>query len=293
MKPGHASRTAELVCMGRALAHLAPTLTSFHDPTAFALLPEEARARVERARRDEVPRGVLPRIERAYLRRQSKVMVARTLTIDEAVRSAHAPQVVILGAGLDGRAWRMPELADVVVFEVDHPDSQRDKRARIASLPQTAEHVHFVAVDFERDDLESALAKAGHDSTRPTTWIWEGVVMYLTRADVEASLAVIERRSAPHSRLIVAYHSPALITKLVGLVVNRLGEPLRSAFTPEAMAKLLEKYGFSVLRDDDIRTIGAALDAEIARATKVIKHLRIVTADFLRASRSVSKPPEH
>ena len=59
-------------------------------------------------------------------------------------------------------------------------------------------------------------AAAGHDPARATTWIWEGVVMYLTRADIEATLAVVARRSAPGSRLVVLYLSPALISRLVG-----------------------------------------------------------------------------
>ena len=133
------------------------------------------------------------------------MMVARTVAIDEAVRAAASPQVVILGAGLDGRAWRMPELRDVTVFEVDHPDSQREKRARAAALQRIAREVRFVPVDFTRDRLDDALAAAGHDPTRPTTWVWEGVVMYLERADIEATLAVIQRRSAPASRLVMMY----------------------------------------------------------------------------------------
>ena len=119
------------------------------------------------------------------------MMVARTVAIDDAVRAATAPQVVILGAGLDGRAWRMPELRDVTVFEVDHPDSQRVKRARVSALEPVARDIRFVPVDFTRDRLDDALAAAGHDATRATTWIWEGVVMYLELSDIDATLSVI------------------------------------------------------------------------------------------------------
>ena len=94
------------------------------------------------------------RMRRGRLDNWSKMMVARTVAIDEAVRDAASPQVVILGAGLDGRAWRMSELADVTVFEVDHPDSQREKRARAAPLKQAARDVRFVPVDFTRDRFE-------------------------------------------------------------------------------------------------------------------------------------------
>jgi methyltransferase (TIGR00027 family) len=265
--------------MGRAVAHGTTPVTRFADPTALALLPDDARATVERVRANAAPKGMRARTERLFHLQRSQMMVARTVAIDDAIRSASSSQLVILGAGLDGRAWRMPELRDVVVFEVDHPDSQRDKRARVGALVQTARDIRFVPVDFERDSLDDALAKAGHDATRTTTWVWEGVVMYLTTADVEATLAVIERRSAAGSHLIVAYHSPALMLKLVGAMVRRMGEPLRSTFTADAMGALLAKHRFAVVRDDDLHAIGAALSDDVARATKMMKHMRIATAD--------------
>ena len=207
------------------------------------------------------------------------MMVARTVAIDDAIRERPAPQLVILGAGLDGRAWRMPELRDTVVYEVDHPDTQREKRTRAAALAPAAREIHFVPVDFTRDDLDVALARAGHDPARPTVWLWEGVVMYLTASEIEATLAIVERRAAAGSRLIVAYHSPALILAIVAAFVRHLGEPLRSVHTPEKMRALLAAHGFEVTRDDDLRSIGATLPPDVAQATRVMKHLRIATAD--------------
>jgi len=265
--------------MARAVAHGATSVTRFEDPTALALLSDDARARVERVHAGVAPASLRERIGRALLLRRSHMMIARTVAIDDAVRGVAAPQLVILGAGLDGRAWRMAELQDVVVFEVDHPDSQRDKCARVAPLTQAARDVRFVPVDFTRDSLDDALAAAGHDPTRPTIWIWEGVVMYLTPADVEATLAVVARRSAAGSRLIVAYLGPALIVRVIGPLLRRIGEPLRSIYTAEAMRALLTKYGFGAIRDDDLPTIGAELSADVARSTRVMKHARIAIAD--------------
>jgi methyltransferase (TIGR00027 family) len=278
MKAGQASRTAELVCMGRALGHGASSVTRFADPTALTLLSPDARARVEAIRAGTAVKGMRAKVMRAYLERQSKIMVARTVVIDDTIREAAAPQLVILGAGLDGRAWRMPELHDTVVFEVDHPDSQRDKRARVAALAQTAREVRFVPVDFRRDGLDAALTKAGHDPARPTMWVWEGVVMYLTPADVTATLSVIGRRSAVGSRLNVMYFTAALKLKLIGLIVRFMGEPLRSTFTVEGMRALLERHGLRVLHDDALATIAGMLPNDIARAATVMTHMRIATA---------------
>lgn len=278
------------VCMGRAVAHGRTMVARFSDPTAMLLLPEEARERVERFRAEPRPTRLGPRLVWERLNALANVMVGRTVAIDDAVRDAAAPQVVILGAGLDGRAWRMPELAGAIVFEVDHPDSQREKRSRLPALSQRARDVRFVPVDFTRDDLDHALAAAGHDVGRRTTWIWEGVVMYLRRSEVEATLGVIARRSAVESRLIIAYHAPALMLILAGLLVRRVGEPLRSVYTAGGMQSLLERHGFNVVRDDGLPAITARLSPELGRVTGRMKHLRIVTAERSPSSVTDSLP---
>ncbi|HKO90670.1 MAG TPA: class I SAM-dependent methyltransferase, partial [Polyangiaceae bacterium] len=266
------------VCAARALAHGATPVARFSDPTALALLPEAARARVERLRAAGPPESFRQRLARGPLDTRSKMMVVRTVAIDDAVRAASAPQLVILGAGLDGRAWRMQELREVTVFEVDHPDSQREKQALVGRLEKVAREVRFVPIDFTRDSLDAALAAAGHDPARATTWIWEGVVMYLAQSAIEATLDVVQKRSAPDSQLIVVYHSPARILKLVGLVLRFVGEPLRSVFSAEQLRELLARSGFDVSADSDLPTLGSALSADIAHATRHLKHMRIATA---------------
>jgi methyltransferase (TIGR00027 family) len=280
MKPGHESQTAVMVAAARAAAHGRMVGVDFQDPTALALLPEAARRSVEDFRTGVPPKDLRGQLAHAFLDRREKMMVARTVAIDEAVRAAAAPQVVILGAGLDGRAWRMPELRDATVFEVDHPDSQREKQARAAALQQIAREVRFVPVDFTRDRLDDALAAAGHDPARPTTWVWEGVVMYLPRADIEATLAVIQRRSSPGSHLVVMYVSRSVVLPLVYFFLRRVGEPLRTLLTPDQLRVLLAKYGFAVARDDGLPAIAARLSADLARDTRVMKHMHVATAAF-------------
>jgi methyltransferase (TIGR00027 family) len=138
--------------------------------------------------------------------------------------------------------------------------------------------VRFGPVDCTRDRLDDALAAAGHDRARPTTWIWEGVVMYLERSAIEATLAVIQRRSAPGSHLIVMYLTRSWILPLVAFFVRRVGEPLRSLFTPDQMRALLARHGFTVTRDDGLPAIAARLSAALARDTRIMKHMRVVTS---------------
>jgi methyltransferase (TIGR00027 family) len=267
-----------MVCAARAAAHGRTDVAAFADPTALALLPDDARLRVERLRSGEPPRNVRERIGNAVLETRSKMMAVRTVAIDGAIRAASSSQVVVLGAGLDGRAWRMSELANVTVFEVDHPDSQRQKRARIASLKQAARDVRFVPVDFTCDRLDDALASTGHDPARQTTWVWEGVVMYLDRADIEATLRVVEARSAPGSRIIIVYQSPSIIRQVSGFFLGWVGEPFRSSFTADEMHALLSGFGFAVVQDEDLATIATGLSADFAEEGRLLKDLRIATA---------------
>src|SRR5205809_577089 len=106
MKIGQDSQTSVMVCMGRAVAHGMPGVGKFSDPTAMALLPDEARGRVERFRSGTVPHGVRARVGHMALEKRSMMMVVRTVAIDDAVRACPAPQVVILGAGLYGLSCR-------------------------------------------------------------------------------------------------------------------------------------------------------------------------------------------
>lgn len=268
-----------MVCAARAAAHGRTPVEAFTDPVAIALLPDDARANVERFRRETTP-GERPKsLEDAIMQFRASMMIARTVAIDEAIRSAANPQLVLLGAGLDGRAWRMSELRDVTVFEVDHPDTQRQKRERAAQLTPMARDLRFVPVDFTRDRVDDALAAAGHDRSQPTTWIWEGVVMYLTRQEIETSLAVIGDRSAAGSRLVILYHQRALMRVIVGLIVRRVGEPLRSAFNAPSMRKLLASHGFTVSSDEDLGVIGKRLSPELAPIAKRVRHNRLVVAE--------------
>src|SRR5262245_53986661 len=197
--------------MGRAIAHGRTAGVAFSDPTAMTLLSTEQQAEVERIRQGPRPKEWRARFRYEHLTREAQLMVARTMAIDADLRNAAVPQVVILGAGLDGRAWRMPELVRAVVFEVDHPDTQRQKLQRVAPLTLQAREVRFVPLDFRSGDLAQALESAGHDPRVPTAWIWEGVVMYLYRDEIEKTLSTVETCSAPGSRLLVAYHQPALM----------------------------------------------------------------------------------
>jgi methyltransferase (TIGR00027 family) len=184
-------------------------------------------------------------------RHGADMVVLRTLVIDEHVRHAvagGAKQLVILGAGLDGRPYRLPELAEVETFEVDHPATQSFKRERAAQLPRFAKSVAFVAVDFERDTLAGKLARAGHHAGVPTVWLWEGVVMYLTHDAARRTLCSIAELSALDSTLILNYHTRRRSLPM-NLLLRLWSEPQIGDWAPNAIAAELGRVGFRVIED--------------------------------------------
>jgi len=242
-----------MVAYARAVADVgASHVRDFRDPTARVFLKEKALRRL--AKTEQQVQSGHETVRLGFARVSADLMALRTSTIDAAVRTAVArgtAQVVILGAGLDGRAWRMTELAGVRVFEVDHPATQAFKRRHLDALPPSIASVIFVPIDFERESLDAALARAGHDATRPTCWIWEGVVMYLTPDVVRSTLANIAKRSAEGSTLIVNYHT-TMRGRLVRLVLRLIGEPVKSSWSPEEMAEALRAAGFGVVEDSGV-----------------------------------------
>jgi len=135
-------------------------------------------------------------------------VIARTRLIDDLIPPAlekNIEQLVILGAGFDSRAYRMPRLAAIEIFEVDHPDTQAAKRRTLSRvLPSPPPNVRFVAVDFKRDSLADAMPVAGYRASTSTLLVWEGVTNYLTAEAVEATLRWCAGAS-PGSLLLFTY----------------------------------------------------------------------------------------
>lgn len=121
-----------------------------------------------------------------------------------------------------------------------------------------------------------------------TTWLWEGVVPYLTKADVAGTVAALAALSAPGSRLIVNYQAPALSAVLGRLAARAMSaaarrpspwrdEPRRSSWTPAAMRRLLARHGLTVDSDEDLLTIARRLPMPV-RLRRSLRSGRVATA---------------
>lgn len=181
----------------------------------------------------------------------------RTRYIDGVAREAAADgvrQMVVVGAGLDARAYRLEALLHLPLFEVDHPATQGWKRQASTRLHR-AGGVRHVSVDFLVDRLSDRLVADGFDAALPTLWVWEGVTPYLTAAARQSTLSEIVALSAPGSWLVESYmlpelaSIPAALLPLVRAAFGGLGEPLVGGVTTAEIHRELVDAGWSV-KDD-------------------------------------------
>jgi methyltransferase (TIGR00027 family) len=192
----------------------------------------------------------------------SGFIAVRTRLFDDYVLKRVAEgtkQYVIMGAGLDSRAYRFTDkLAGVNIFEVDHPSSQAVKKLRVikyfGNLPT---QVNYVPVDFTRDDLLTCLRRAGYEPLLPTVFTMEGVVMYLDETSSKETLAVIREQSGPGSSVILDYvYAAALDGRLNNRVISHMNslqyifhEPVLSGIEQGEAENYLRSLGFDRAED--------------------------------------------
>ncbi|MFF9607522.1 class I SAM-dependent methyltransferase [Streptomyces sp. NPDC014684] len=160
-----------------------------------------------------------PPVDEAARRRRLAVslsIVIRTKFLDDLLRQASASgvrQVVLLGAGMDSRAFRINWPDGTRLFEVDTA-APLDFKASVLRQERAVAHCEriTVAVDL-REDWPGALAAAGHDPAAPTAWIAEGLLIYLPEEAVELLLARISAHSAAGSRLGLTLGSRGVIER--------------------------------------------------------------------------------
>ena len=137
-------------------------------------------------------------------------VVARTVFLDELIMAACADgtrQVVLLGAGFDTRAFRLPWPPGVRCFELDTPDVL-DSKQQVLTAQHAVPGCERITVPGDlRDDWPAALRAAGLRPDEPAAWVAEGLLVYLSPDDVDALLDRVTSLSAPGSRLGLTFRS--------------------------------------------------------------------------------------
>ena len=220
----------------------------FTDPFARTILGREADVIIARLSADPAQRPI--RIFMAARSRFAEDCLG--VAVSRGVR-----QAVVLGAGFDTFSLRNPysELG-LRVFEVDHPSTQAWKLKRLAeaglAVPAS---LAFATVDFESQGLSRGLVAAGFKPDRPAFFVWLGVVPYLEREAIAATLGYIA--SVPGSEVVFDYSEPLEnypperrgAVAAVSAWAAEIGEPWLSHFDPAEISQNLREYGFQDLED--------------------------------------------
>jgi methyltransferase (TIGR00027 family) len=202
--------------------------------------------------------------------------------------------VVILGAGLDTRAYRLPALSAMPVFEVDLPENIAYKRNILQKLyGGVPGHVALVPLDFDRQDLASALASQGYNLEDRSFFIWEAVTQYLSEDGIHKTMRFLSQAKAG-SRLVFTYILKDFIDgkALYGLdalyQTYRVEKPLwHFGLKTDQVAAFLEQYAWkelSRLQPNTLRLPAACRSShavmEIERAVLQKSSAQFTTAIF-------------
>ena len=276
MKEDTASRTAIDQARIRAIESLvAAERRVCYDPLAVVFLDERFQRTYEVCQRSRFQRTLLISAARRDPAGTKTEAVARTKYIDDYLQacvSSGVEQVVILGAGYDSRAYRLDALKKVKVFEVDHPNTQKTKMARLKkTLGHLPSWVTYVPVDFEKDELDEKLAASGYKRDLRALFIWEGVTMYLTAESVDRTLAFVVANSGQGSSIIFNHwhrsaaegNSKVKWAETVKRRCEQMGEPIRFGIEGSEIEAFMVARGFSEVK----RVTASALTELCFKAT--------------------------
>ena len=152
-----------------------------HDPWAQRLLPLSGRIAAGITLWSTARRTLIATTEKK-LRGGWASFLCRKRYIDDQLVNAVVKgldAVVILGAGYDTRAYRLPELVGIPICEVDLPSNIARKAVALRRcFGRVPPGVTLLAGDFETDNLAERLDHEGLNAGARTFYVWEAVTQY-------------------------------------------------------------------------------------------------------------------
>jgi methyltransferase (TIGR00027 family) len=177
-----------------------------HDDLARQMLPGRLKLLVSIFGFKPLRQGFLSLIERGFPGTRGGFCRKRYMDdkLVEALGSG-IDTVMILGSGLDTRAYRIPQLSTLPVYEVDLPQTiaykERKLRQLYGSVPP---HVRLIPIDFDRQTLEDVLKSHGYSLDQKSFFIWEGVTQYISETAVRTVFEFLAK-VRPGSRIVFTY----------------------------------------------------------------------------------------
>ncbi|WP_088189275.1 class I SAM-dependent methyltransferase [Desulfosporosinus sp. FKA] len=265
------SGTAFMMAFLRGFHAVNDNAKIFNDPLAYDLIPEEVR---EAFKQHLIKSAVEMAPELAKectdaatsLRLAVRIMAGPVLArarfveerLEEAIRKG-IRQYIILGAGLDTFAYRRLDLTDrLQVFELDLPYTQEIKCQLLGRLNlKKPDFLHYIPVDFTKDNLALALSESNYDSGQASFFSWMGVTHYLPLESVLSTLKTIIRLSSSGSEIVFDYYDKSAFDpdkgsnriKYIMKNTKTIGETIITGFDPSKLSMELALLGLRLLNN--------------------------------------------
>jgi methyltransferase (TIGR00027 family) len=95
-------------------------------------------------------------------------------------------QIVVLACGMDARAFRLIWPPHTHLYELDREEVIAAKEAVVARLEaQPTCERHMIGADLEKSSWPQALQDAGFEPQKPTAWLVEGLLFYMSESSVQ------------------------------------------------------------------------------------------------------------
>jgi methyltransferase (TIGR00027 family) len=139
----------------------------------------------------------------------ANLVTSRTVFFDNILKKSleNSEQFVVMGAGLDTRCYGNLIKDNFKLYELDKKQIQELKRTYLQKANIDTSNVHFVDVDFSSEKWHKKLTAAGYDKNKVTTFLWEGVTLYLSEKDVRKTLSEIQQDAATGSTIVADFYS--------------------------------------------------------------------------------------
>ncbi len=152
---------------------------------------------------------IYPTFKEAEKATLANLVTSRTVFFDNLIEKSlkKSEQFVVMGAGLDTRCYGQLDKSDVVLYELDQKQTQELKKGFLHQANIDTSNVHFVNVDFRTGNWYEKLCAAGYDKNKVTTFLWEGVSLYLSGEDVRNTLKEIKENTAVGSVIAADFYA--------------------------------------------------------------------------------------
>jgi len=292
----NAIKTGYGVAVARAMMMLYPKEKRlFEDPYSEKLLPPVYKFFIWLMRN--------PKIRDWFIMKKEKSIpggmgwfFCRDRYIDDVLRKSleknEVEAVVNLGAGMDCRAYYIPEIEKLLYFEVDHPKVIKKKIKKMKKiLGKLLDNVVYVPVDFRKQSLDVKLKNAGYNLTFKTFFIWEAVTQYIPKEAIDNTLKYIGK-AAPGSKLVFSYviksfidgrYSNDGIKRLSKQLLKKNNPLFITGFDPADMKDYLSKYSLILIEDIDSvemqKRYSKLVDLDLLKTIKEFDIERFVLAE--------------